>query len=290
MSDKPASMTKHHVDVPVEWHFIRQEAMLASHLIGDGVTALGRAYYGEKGMGQYYLGFFSLSVGLERLLKLIVVADKAIDCDDSLSADDWVYKFHHNIIKLINHADQVSKSRKLEIIYERPNSEITKAIIKNIDAFANSHGRYSNYRCIQNSDHCKNDPISKWWNEVGEAILKDHYYCKSDRFHVEEMACNIKHQIGDSTNLIIFDENRNKITDHAEIIVRLVKVKIVQKFVRYHALSIVRWLSNIYLELSKNSPDHTHKKDFDQSWNFFDNYITDDSLFIQEEAWPKLSQ
>jgi hypothetical protein len=63
-------------DIP-EWHALRREATLVRQLVGAGVTALGRANYADK-KGDYYTAFFGLSIGLERLVKLILVADYAI--------------------------------------------------------------------------------------------------------------------------------------------------------------------------------------------------------------------
>lgn len=286
MSNEPYATTKNLSDVPVEWHYIRQEAMLVRHLIGDGVTALGRAYYGEKGMGQYYLSFFSLSVGLERLMKLIVVADKAIDCSGPLLADDWVSKFQHKLVKLIKHTDHISKSRKLQLTYPRPNNEIANAIIYNFDAFADAQfGRYSNYKCIQNKSSHNDDPIKKWWNEVGELILKNYYHNKGDKYHAERIARNITHAIGSGTNLVIYDENKNILPDDSSIIIWLIKVRIVQKWARYHTLSIVRWISNVYTELLKNSSYHEHQKIFDESWNFFNDFMVEDSYLKRKEIW-----
>ena len=178
------------------------------------------------------------------------------------------------------------KNRKLELTYTRPNSEIANAIIKNFDAFANAQfGRYSNYKCIQNIGNQDDDPIRKWWNEVGELILNNHYHNKSDKCHAERIARNIKRTIGSSTNLVIYDENKNILPDDSSIFTWLIKVRIVQKWARYHTLSIVRWLSNIYMELLKNSSHHANQKIFDESWNFFSDFITEDSSLKRKEIW-----
>ena len=63
-------------DVP-EWHSLQREAALVRHLVGSGVTSLGKASYGNK-IGEYYTAFFGLSTGLERLAKLILVVDHVI--------------------------------------------------------------------------------------------------------------------------------------------------------------------------------------------------------------------
>ena len=63
-------------EVP-EWHAIEREAALVRHLVGSGATALGRANYADN-IGEYYTAFFGLSVGVERLAKLILVRTNGV--------------------------------------------------------------------------------------------------------------------------------------------------------------------------------------------------------------------
>ena len=61
---------------PPEWHALGREAELSAEQIAQGVTALGKANHAQKGI--YTQAFFGLSIGLERLAKLILLADHAI--------------------------------------------------------------------------------------------------------------------------------------------------------------------------------------------------------------------
>jgi len=56
-------------DFPPEWHTIGREAELAVEQTASGITALGRANHRRK--GYYTQAFFGLSIGLERIAKLI---------------------------------------------------------------------------------------------------------------------------------------------------------------------------------------------------------------------------
>ena len=78
-----------------ERHALLREAALIRHLLGSGVTALGRANYAE--IGEYYIAFFGLSTGLERLAKLIVVADYAISNSRQLPKQKIVSNYGHNL-------------------------------------------------------------------------------------------------------------------------------------------------------------------------------------------------
>jgi hypothetical protein len=80
-----------------QWHALGREADLAAAQICSGVTALGRANHAQK--GYYTNAFFGLSIGLERLCKLIVLADYAIDNSGQFPGNSDLMKCGHNISK-----------------------------------------------------------------------------------------------------------------------------------------------------------------------------------------------
>jgi hypothetical protein len=174
-------------DIP-EWHSIRREAALVRHLIGAGVTALGRANYADK-IGEYYTAFFGLSVGLERLAKLILVADHAIANHGQMPEEQVVRRFGHKLANLMNAVDTVVTKRGIKLSYERPSTAISSKIVECLDAFADaSRGRYANFAALGNPNLGKEEPIRKWWGEVAEAILKEFYYGQPIQLQVEGRA------------------------------------------------------------------------------------------------------
>lgn len=50
---------------------LANEAALTASLLGNGLNALRKAGIFNKGL--YYQAFFSLSIGIERLLKMIII-------------------------------------------------------------------------------------------------------------------------------------------------------------------------------------------------------------------------
>lgn len=59
------------------WHAMQREAQLAAAQVAHGVTALGWANHAQTGL--YTQAFFGLSIGFERMGKLIFVTDHAIN-------------------------------------------------------------------------------------------------------------------------------------------------------------------------------------------------------------------
>lgn len=235
-------------DIP-EWHALGREAALVRHLVGSGATALGKANYADQ-MGEYYTAFFGLSVGLERLSKLILVADFAIENGGKMPEEREIRKFGHKLIDLANAMDTIISKRDLSLRYNRPNTAISSKILECLDAFADARrGRFANFASLGDPNLSSEEPIKKWWNEVAEAVLKQHYYGKSSQKRVETNAAMIDSMMSPFTMVHHTDESGKHMQDVKSASIRTGQNEIVQKYSRYHVLTIVRWLSNALGEI-----------------------------------------
>jgi len=269
-----------------EWHFVRQEAMLVRHLIGAGATALGQANYANK-KGEYYRAFFELSVGMERLAKLILVVDYALTHGGNMPDEAHVRKFGHDLNGLFAAVEQVAASHQLKLEYHRPTDAVANAIIENLDAFADAkRGRYANFAAMGNPGIDQHEPIAKWWNEVAEAVLRDRYYGKKAQERVENNARAISLVMGEFTMVHHTTETREHLGDLELASRRTGQTELVQSWSRYHALTIVRWLSDVYRELSEFAVYHKDLDAFFGSWEFFDSYRVDDGFMKSRKIWP----
>ena len=157
-------------DIP-EWHSISREAALVRHLIGSGVTSLGKANYADK-EGEYYTAFFGLSIGLERLAKLILVADYAISNHGQMPAEQVIRSFGHKLVSLLNTVGDVSAKHSLRLNYPRPTAQISTAIVECLDAFADAkRGRYANFAALGDPNLGQEEPIRKWWGNGRQTYL-----------------------------------------------------------------------------------------------------------------------
>lgn len=272
-------------DIP-EWHFIRQEAMLVRHLIGAGATAIGQANYANK-KGEYYRAFFELSVGMERLAKLILVVDYALTHAGKLPDEKHVRQFGHDLKSLFAAVEQVCTARALKLDYPRPTDAVATAIIVNLDAFADAkRGRYANFGALANPQTAQHEPVAKWWNEVAEAILQDRYYGKPVQQKVEGNARAIGMWLGPVSMVQHTTETREELNDLEIASRRTGQTEIVQKWTRFHALTIARWLSDVYRELAEHAVYQKNHDAFFGSWEFFDTYRVDNDFMKSRKTWP----
>lgn len=272
-------------DIP-EWHFVKQEAQLVRHLLGSGATALGRANYADK-KGEYYTAFFALSVGLERLCKLILVINSAIENGGQMPSQDVVRRYGHQLEKLIDAVAAAATHQSISQNHNRPVNAIVSAIISNLDAFADARrGRYANFEALGDPNLTSHEPISKWWNEVAEPTLDQHYQGTKTQARVESNARLIDQLIGGFTLVHHTSETREMMTDVETASRRTGQTAIVQKWTRYYTLTLIRWLSDVYKEIAYKAVYEKGYDAFFGSWEFFDTFLVDDSFLRTRKAWP----
>ena len=259
-------------------YFIDKEAILVRSLLNNGIIALNNSSYADDGIESYYHAFFLLSIGLERLSKLIIIADRSNDSNEKLDASAWVKKYGHDIISLFKKVNQITSKRRLEIEYEYPNNDITNIIIENLEAFAQAGaGRYANYDCMKDPNMDYNEPIRKWWSSVGQKILGKHYKGKSLATIVRHRKKEISLIAGTNTTFTLYDEVRNEISDVSNAFSRSVEAVIAREWACFYILTIVRWLSNVYYQLINNDvTSNKHLEAFRNSCDHLKIYIADD--------------
>jgi hypothetical protein len=269
-----------------EWHAIRRECALARHLLGSGATALSRANYADR-KGEYYTAFFGLSVGLERLAKLILVADHAIANAGRMPEQQVVRRFGHKLADLMDAAEKVSANHALKLDHPRPTDAISRKVVECLDAFADAgRGRYANFAALGDPNLGQDDPIGKWWGEVAELILKDHYFGKPVQTRVEGRATVVDAAMSPISRVVYFGETGEVMQDVLAASIRTGQTELVQRHGRYYALTVVRWLSRVFSKIS-HSACYTHNVDaFFGVWEYLQTYTVDDSLLKTRKNWP----
>ncbi|MDF3061838.1 MAG: hypothetical protein K0S06_1947 [Microvirga sp.] len=247
---------------------------------------MGRANYANK-FGEYYTAFFGLSIGLERLAKLVLVADYAICHHGSMPEERIIRQFGHKIVDLTNAVSAVAQKHKLKLDFPRPTSAISEKIIRCLDSFADaSRGRYANFATLGNPNLGQEEPIRKWWGEVAELILQEHYYGKPVQQRVEARARVVDALMSSFSMTLHTNETGEVMQDLLTASIRTGQNGIVQRRSRYHALLVVRWIAGAFSELSR-SASYTHGFDaFCGAWEYFQTYTVEDEFLKTRKVWP----
>lgn len=260
---------------------------MVSQILGSGATALGRASYGS-GFGEYYTAFFGLSVGIERLAKLILVADYALDNNGTLPGQSVVRKYGHKLKELIAQVGVIAGKRGISVPHIGPDHPICAAVVNCLDAFSDaSKGRYANFEAIGNpSFDAANEPVNKWWSEVVEPILDKHYRGKKAEVGVKERAALFEAMAGHAMFVLFTDETGNVMSDVSTASERTGQTKWAQKYGRFYTLAVVRWLAYIFDEMTHTAGYEPGLDSLFGHYEFFQTYMVDDSFLLTRKIWP----
>lgn len=231
-----------------EWRALQREAQLAAEQIAAGVTVIGRANHAQTGL--YSQAFFGLSVGLERLGKLIIITDHAINNSGGFPTNSDLRRIGHDLLKILPRCEAIGNIADPKRAYApRPVDPIHQGIEQTLSEFA-SKTRYYNLNHITGVAGQQTDPIAMWWQMVGMPICERHY---SDRERKKDTAnaLVVDQMLGDNSIVIHHGEDGTEINNVGDLVARAGATTIVQKYGRLYTLQIVRWLASILSELSR---------------------------------------
>jgi len=230
-----------------QWRVMQREAQLAAEQAAHGVTILGRATHAQTGF--YTQAVFALSIGLERMGKLIFLVDHAIRNEGAFPKDQDLRKFCHNLSSLIAKCEDISTGVSQDRDYKaRPNDPIHRGIENVLSLFATKL-RYYNLNHIAGADRGQEDPVALWWKKVAIPIC-DRHYSDRQREKDEADAVAMESMIGDISTVMHTAENGDPIRDVHSFFSRGRVTRIVQKYGQLYTMQIIRWLASIIFELS----------------------------------------
>jgi hypothetical protein len=264
---------------------LNREAGIAAELIGSGVTLLGRANYAHTGLFGH--AFFNLSIGFERVGKLIYVADYAIDHRGEFPSNEILKKqIVHDLKELFAHAETISAKRRNGQEYaDMPNSDIHLGIIQTLTEFARKT-RYYNLDFVTGAKHAKQagDPMFLWNERVTQPIIEKH--CTAARRQkVDRNAEIIAAMLKDKAFVHFTDEAEGTMDTVYAASRRTGETEVARKWAPFYILQLARWLSYLLSDLSKEGA-YSHRIEallgLDEHFVIFRN---DDSLLKSRKSW-----
>lgn len=265
-----------------EWRATQQEAQLAAEQICTGITALGRANYAQK--GYYTQAFFGLSIGLERMGKLIFIADYAIQQHGAYPADATLRKISHNVLSLLSECEKISQRLDPKRHFPtRPNGQIHQAIEEIISLFA-TRLRYYNLDYLTGKGENRQDPMRLWWEKVAIPICAKHY-SKRQQEKDEAVGRTLEGDLGNMCLIRQATEDNNAIGDLFSAYTQSRVALTVQKYGRLYTLQIVRWLTSILFELSHEGAYKHNISSLAGLNEPFVMFFNDDPFLLRRKTW-----
>ncbi|WP_428674880.1 hypothetical protein [Reyranella sp.] len=234
-----------------QWNAFTREAAIASQSISSGLTTLRKAYYSSTGL--YSHAFFSLAIGFERLLKIIVIIDYAVRHSGALMPERMLRKYGHDIGLLFADARLArARTASRSDIFDLPANGIEADIIRFLTKFSKST-RYYNLDYLSGVAVTVDDPIREWFDSIGSRIFEAHYK-PSDQRRDRARAEIVDALIGSHSAVFHTAEDGSALTTVSSASFRTAQNKVLQKYGTFYCAKIARYLYILLHDLEK--PGH----------------------------------
>lgn len=223
-----------------EDNLLLKEAGLSSTCIGQGLTILKKANFVNK--WNYYQAFFLLTIGIERLLKIIIITKYRADNNGTFPNDNFLKKLGHDIKLQLKIIEEYNLNKKeCEFITD----EIQLDIIDFFTSFAKG-SRYYNIDALAGSSK-QNDPLSDW-KKIQNKIKE------KEGLVSEPLPQEFTDFVNNFTVVMLHDENGNLVNDAEKFYEDSNILERLQGFSVFHIWKIIQILvDNLrFLEYNHN--------------------------------------
>jgi hypothetical protein len=249
-----------------------KECGLTATSIDQGLTALRKSNFSQKWL--YYQAFFLLSIGIERLLKLIVIVKSLVE-NDKFPNNKELKDYGHNIDKMF--FKLVEELRADDKFLESENLFIP--ILEFISKFASS-SRYYNLDTLSGKQNL-NDPLHIW-HSIQNKIKSKHI--KKKEFNKFEQ--EIVGLLNDNSTFIHRDESDNLISNALDYFEEGRYLDKIQGYSVWYFYKIIDYLVGILLVQSNKKRMLPYYSEF---FPLFQNIVMTDADIRKRKRWDYLT-
>ena len=264
----------------VQWRALAREAGLAAESVAVGLTEIRRANAAQTGI--YSHAFFSLTIGLERIMKLILVTDFMLQNAGKMPNDKYIRQFGHGITGLVDAVRTIESARALKLPFEFPDDQIVAEIVAVLNDFAEATRYYNLDVLVGGRSQALSDPLAAWSDRVGTLIFARHYK-PARRGADERRAAHFGALLQPVMSVQFISETGASISSVEEMLLQSSKTALLQKWGQFHSFRLVRYLANFLNQLGNLG----YSKQFDMPVysDFFRIFNNDDAYAKSVKTW-----
>ncbi|OOE72070.1 hypothetical protein [Salinivibrio sp. ML290] len=147
-----------------EYRLLSQEGHLTKSSLLSGLDAIRRANIDDYGRGFFYSGLFELSIGFERLMKIVIVLQHKLENKNNNPTNKQLRLYGHNIIDLYRRFCEIASKHDLQTEI----SDKQKKILDVLSIFGTGSRYYNLDQITDSSKH--EDPLKMWSHVLSQHI------------------------------------------------------------------------------------------------------------------------
>lgn len=231
------------------FNLINSECQFAVELIDYGITQIRKADLQRKGL--YYQAFTNLSVGLERVLKLIIIFDNFLKTG-ALHTQNQLKQMGHNLSDLYKKCVIIGEEYRVQKEFSEPD-EVYENLIKILSDFANTgnDNRYFNLNYISEVNapgfELPKDATFKWYEQI-DGYIYDHKISDKKKMKFENENRVFGQMLNGGASINFSSETNAEIDNGVDFCFNKNRQILCQPYRVLFVAHIVRYLSNILNE------------------------------------------
>lgn len=250
-----------------------------SSCLAIGLTQLRAAHVHNK--GAFYSSLFNLSIGLERLLKAIVVIEHMISNDLSPPTRKQLKQYGHDLAELYDKSVEIGTRHNKNVPERNALHKIEQEIIELLSNFAQA-SRYHNLNALSSQSNFL-DPLTHWKKIIQNLLKAD--VTKYQKEKILKQAQDIASAIDDSTATIMQGLDRRSLSTAQALALPGLHEQ-AAKFAVYRIVKIICPLRDLVSELSHYAYKYQNKTPFPQMQEFLE-WVWDDRQYVlRKRRWP----
>jgi len=254
-----------------QYLLLSREAGLAAMSLCEGLTCLRKTDFIQNAYALH--AFFSVSVGMERMMKLILISEHRRSNDNAFPDNGFLKRFGHKINDLYavckTLADKLNKSHLYRDVESSP---ISKEIISFLNDFGDK-ARYYNLDTLTGITQANEEPLKRWHISVNQPIISLHYRQSRAAMLLEEHLANV-----DGVLVRHHDYSGNDITSLQQLVSNAQTIEVCRKYSVLYTYKILRFLSALLKEI-----DYPHL--FPHLSEYFFQLTFDDKYVLTKKRW-----
>ncbi|MDE6704987.1 MAG: hypothetical protein K2J81_03685 [Treponemataceae bacterium] len=230
---------------------INSECQFSEELINYGITQLRKADLQRKGL--YYQAFANLSMGFERLLKLIIILDN-YHTNNELFTQNQLRKLGHDLSHLYEQSIAIGNKHKIEKQYSE-NNDIYDKIMTVLSDFANTgnDNRYFNLNYISEVNLpgfvLPKDATYKWHEQI-DGYIYENKVSPRHKTKIEQQSIMLGTLLDTYAMLAFNSETNNDVNNGIDFCLNKNRQLACQPYRVLFVAQIVRYLSKILSKLA----------------------------------------
>lgn len=264
-------------EFPESFHYLSQEGHLISSCLSIGLTNLRAANVHEK--GRFYTGLFNLSIGLERLLKSIIIIEHMANNNLACPSKKQMKSYGHNIEDLYNSCHTISQAHD-PILPLNKLTDLQQEMLSSLSDFAMGT-RYFNLDSLSSGKNGV-DPIEHWGDILMRIWQSD--VTKRTQEKILSEAGMVTELVQDKTLTIMSGMNKEPLTTFDALALPGVHNQSA-RYACLHIINVIYPLRGLVSDVSRQAYSFG-KPVFPQMHDFLEWLWDDRKHVLGKKRWP----